>query len=188
MILSMLVAVLSFASEAGAVLLDFIPTNTDYNGDGSINTADYVSWRKKPNNFNGTPVGYLMWARNFGILSPGNSGNYNDASKWINHTDNSTGVLPTDSDFALVRDGGTMNLNGDTSVYFIRVGAGPQTTDDIVFIVVDPPAPPTYGGTGTLNWTAGNIVGNTSAGPRLTVGQRDTANNIEYTGIVNQSG
>ena len=54
---------------------------------------------------------------------------------------------------------------------------------------VDPPAPPTYGGTGTLNWTGGNILGTRhSVGPRLNVGQRDNANNTNYTGIVNHSG
>lgn len=186
----MLVAVLGFASEAAAVIWDFVPTNADYNGDGIINSADYVLWRKSPNNFNGTPVGYNLWAQNFGKLSPGSSGNYNVAANWINHADNSTGV-PTEVDFALVRSGGTLNFtaaDGDISAYLIRVGAGPQTNPDAVFSDVDPPAPPTYGGTGTLNWTGGNIVGNTtnSVGARLNVGE--TINNIEYAGKVNQTG
>ena len=143
-ILSMLVAVLGFASGAAAVLHD-------------LNVAN---------------------------------GNYNVAANWIDHADTSSGV-PTDVDLALVRNGGTLNItaaDGDATAYIIRIGAGPQTDADAVFPDVDPPAPPTYGGTGTLNWTGGNIFGNASVGPRLNVGQRDNTNNINYTGIVNHSG
>jgi hypothetical protein len=118
------------------------------------------------------------------------NGNYNVAANWINHADSSAGV-PTDVDFALVRNGGTLNItaaDGDATAYMIRVGAGPQINPDSVFPDVDPTPPPTYAGTGTLNWTGGNIFGNSSAGPRLNVGQRDNATDINYTGIVNHSG
>ena len=118
------------------------------------------------------------------------NGNYNVAANWINHANTSTGV-PTDVDFALVRNGGTLNItaaNGDATAYILRIGGGPQTVPDIVFPDVDPPAPPTYGGAGTLNWTGGNILGNAVAGPRLAVGQYDNTTNTDYTGIVNQSG
>lgn len=120
------------------------------------------------------------------------NGNYNVGNNWVNHgNSDSTGVVPADVDFALVRNGGTLNItaaDGNATAYMFRIGAGPQTNPDSIFTDVDPTPPPTYGGTGTLNWTGGDIFGNAGAGPRLNVGQRDDANNINYTGIVNQSG
>jgi hypothetical protein len=38
----------------------------DYNGDGKVNAADYVLWRKDPNAFGGDP-GYVAWRDNFGV-------------------------------------------------------------------------------------------------------------------------
>jgi hypothetical protein len=38
----------------------------DHNGDGSVDAADYVAWRKDPANFGGNPAGYNEWRQNFG--------------------------------------------------------------------------------------------------------------------------
>jgi hypothetical protein len=39
----------------------------DFNDDGVVNAADYVTWRK----FDGTQAGYDNWRINFGSTSPG---------------------------------------------------------------------------------------------------------------------
>jgi hypothetical protein len=44
----------------------------DHNGDGVVDLADYVTWRKDPANFGGTPDGYDEWRQNFG--EPGGGG------------------------------------------------------------------------------------------------------------------
>jgi len=38
----------------------------DYNGNGTVDAADYVKWRKNPTDFGGTPGGYNTWRTNFG--------------------------------------------------------------------------------------------------------------------------
>jgi hypothetical protein len=38
----------------------------DYNGDGKVDAADYVVWRKNPADFGGDPGGYNTWRENFG--------------------------------------------------------------------------------------------------------------------------
>ena len=39
----------------------------DYNGDGKVDAADYVVWRKNPNVVGGgDPIGYTTWRANFG--------------------------------------------------------------------------------------------------------------------------
>jgi hypothetical protein len=38
----------------------------DYNGDGTVDAADYVLWRKDPGAFGGDPAGYNTWRTNFG--------------------------------------------------------------------------------------------------------------------------
>jgi hypothetical protein len=38
----------------------------DYNGDGKVDAADYVVWRKNPADFGGDPAGYNTWRENFG--------------------------------------------------------------------------------------------------------------------------
>jgi len=41
----------------------------DYDGDGDVDAADYVLWRKDPTNpnFGGDPAGYNIWRANFGF-------------------------------------------------------------------------------------------------------------------------
>jgi hypothetical protein len=101
-------------------------------------------------------------------------------------------VVPTNLDEAVVRNGGTLTISaadGDANAARLRIGAGPLAGDP-----VGPPTPPN--GPGTLNFTGANIFGNNAiippatvaTGARLDVGQRDNANNIDYTGIVNHSG
>lgn len=43
----------------------------DHNGDGQVDAADYVTWRKTPGNFGGE-TGYTTWRENFG--EPGGAG------------------------------------------------------------------------------------------------------------------
>jgi hypothetical protein len=38
----------------------------DHNGDGKVDAADYVAWRKTPGAFGGDPGGYNTWRENFG--------------------------------------------------------------------------------------------------------------------------
>jgi hypothetical protein len=59
----------------------------DYNGDGKVDAADYVVWRK----FDGTPAGYDRWRANFGatagsgaaIDSAGNSSVPEPTASWL---------------------------------------------------------------------------------------------------------
>jgi len=42
----------------------------DYNGDGKVDAADYVTWRKNPGGFGGD-AGYTAWRNNFGLPGSG---------------------------------------------------------------------------------------------------------------------
>lgn len=55
-----------------AIELNAVPTSLpgDFNGDGTVNTADYVVWRKT----DGSPAGYLAWVNNFGNTASGAGG------------------------------------------------------------------------------------------------------------------
>jgi hypothetical protein len=46
----------------------------DYNGDGKVDAADYVVWRKDPASFGGDPGGYDTWRANFGAMLGAGSG------------------------------------------------------------------------------------------------------------------
>jgi hypothetical protein len=46
----------------------------DYNGDGKVDAADYVVWRKNPGNNGGNPGGYNTWRNHYGAGGAG-SGN-----------------------------------------------------------------------------------------------------------------
>jgi hypothetical protein len=41
----------------------------DYSGDGKVDGADYVLWRKDPANYGGDPGGYDAWRASFGVGS-----------------------------------------------------------------------------------------------------------------------
>lgn len=43
-----------------------LPIAGDHNGDGAVNAADYVVWRKGPDQYGGDPGGYDAWRSNFG--------------------------------------------------------------------------------------------------------------------------
>jgi hypothetical protein len=45
------------------------PVEGDYNGNGTVDAADYVLWRKDPGAFGGDPAGYNTWRTNFGRAS-----------------------------------------------------------------------------------------------------------------------
>jgi hypothetical protein len=53
---------------AGADMREETPPG-DHNGDGSVDGADYVAWRKNPTAFGGDPGGYDEWRTNFGSTS-----------------------------------------------------------------------------------------------------------------------
>ena len=42
------------------------PVPGDWNGDGKVDAADYVKWRKDPTGNGGNPAGYDTWRENFG--------------------------------------------------------------------------------------------------------------------------
>jgi hypothetical protein len=46
----------------------------DHNGDGIVDTADFVAWAKNPGGFGGDPAGYDAWKQNFGSTSAGSGG------------------------------------------------------------------------------------------------------------------
>jgi hypothetical protein len=46
----------------------------DHNGDGAVDAADYVAWRKNPSAFGGDPAGYNVWRTNFGESSGSGGG------------------------------------------------------------------------------------------------------------------
>jgi hypothetical protein len=46
----------------------------DHNGDGKVDQADYVAWRKIPSLFGGDPTGYNTWRENFGEPAMGSAG------------------------------------------------------------------------------------------------------------------
>jgi hypothetical protein len=46
----------------------------DHNGDGVVDAADYVAWRKIPTAFGNDPGGYDTWKQTFGQPSPGAGG------------------------------------------------------------------------------------------------------------------
>jgi hypothetical protein len=46
----------------------------DYNGDGKVDAADYVLWRKDPGGHGGNPQGYNDWRANFGAMAGAGAG------------------------------------------------------------------------------------------------------------------
>jgi hypothetical protein len=49
----------------------------DWNHDGKVDAADYVTWRKDPSNNGGDPDGYNTWRQNFGKSLAGGSDSLN---------------------------------------------------------------------------------------------------------------
>ena len=52
----------------------------DYNGDGTVDAADYVAWRKLPTLFGGDPAGYNVWRTDFGASGGGGGGTITTAT------------------------------------------------------------------------------------------------------------
>jgi hypothetical protein len=46
----------------------------DHNGDGVVDAADYVAWRKEPDANGGDPIGYEDWVADFGESNLGSGG------------------------------------------------------------------------------------------------------------------
>jgi hypothetical protein len=85
---------IQLANEGGAVWFDnatltlLTPQATglpgDYNSDGMVNAADYVTWRKDPAGHGGTPGGYNTWRAAFGTAGTGSLGtSIPEAGTWI---------------------------------------------------------------------------------------------------------
>jgi fibronectin-binding autotransporter adhesin len=53
-------------SGMGVLTVVDVGLDGDYNGDGRVDAADYVVWRKNPAAFGGHPAGYNTWRANFG--------------------------------------------------------------------------------------------------------------------------
>jgi hypothetical protein len=52
----------------------------DFNGDGRVDAADYVAWRKDPAGHGGNPAGYQMWRQNFGKGTSGSGTGFDTTS------------------------------------------------------------------------------------------------------------
>jgi hypothetical protein len=50
----------------GNITLNSAGVPGDYNGNGTVDAADYVLWRKNPAGNGGDPAGYNTWRTNFG--------------------------------------------------------------------------------------------------------------------------
>ena len=60
----------------GAIFWDdasLVRLTADYNGNNAVDAADYVAWRKNPDNFYGNPGGFDFWRGQFG-RNPAGSG------------------------------------------------------------------------------------------------------------------
>jgi hypothetical protein len=58
----------------GQIILNSISLPGDYNSDGVVDGADYITWRKTPNAYSGDPAGFTAWRSSFGNTA-GGSGN-----------------------------------------------------------------------------------------------------------------
>jgi hypothetical protein len=57
------------SSSGTFTLVPVVGVLGDYNGNGVVDAADYVLWRKNPSAFGGDPAGYNTWRANFGHTS-----------------------------------------------------------------------------------------------------------------------
>ena len=60
-------------SSAAVAAIAGLPIPGDYNHDGTVDSADYVVWRKDPTNpdYGGDPDGYDVWRSSFGLSNYG---------------------------------------------------------------------------------------------------------------------
>jgi fibronectin-binding autotransporter adhesin len=62
----------SVTYTGGNITLNLAGLSGDFNNDGKVDAADYVTWRKNPTAFGGS-AGYDQWRRNFGAPGAGAS-------------------------------------------------------------------------------------------------------------------
>jgi autotransporter-associated beta strand protein len=107
----------------------------DYNGDGIVNSADYVLWRKDPLTYGGDPAGYNVWRANFGSISGTTI----------------LGSVSTSNTTTALGYSGDILLNGDlTTTGASLVGTGPNFSGDISGV----------GGITHFGNAAGGLLGN----------------------------
>jgi len=106
-------------------------------------------------------------------IYPGVSGD------WIDYSTNDATVVPAVGDTIYVRNNGAMSINADTvpAALSYRIGAARLDTNSVQ-----------QGQPGTLDISAGNVLGSSANGPEIRVGERDDASNTNFTGTVNQTG
>jgi hypothetical protein len=139
----------------------------------------------------GTALLFAPYARAATIDFNTATGNYDSAldpdagatPNWIDLSTSTPVGIPAAADDAYVRNGGTVAMTASEVVTSLRIGASR--------IVTNPDTTTTeLGGSGILNWTAGDLTSPVVAGPILRVGERatSTAGTVDLVGTVNQTG
>jgi hypothetical protein len=138
----------------------------DYNGNGRVDAADYVLWRKNPGAFGGDPAGYNTWRTNFGRTSGSGSGAAAAAPEPVTLWSLSCGAFVLCAWKARKRReggdrmmAGVMNLAWKRVLVFVfavlLVGRAQAGTPDRVFKMGDDPVEnPTIGGTPNADFGA----------------------------------
>ena len=163
-------------------------SSADYNGNGTVDAADYVLWRKSPNSFGGDPGGYNAWRAQFGnagsgalALSIGNSiaspaapytGVLSGSGTSLTKIGSSVQVLSGANTY----DGGT-NINGGT-LQFGKTFAMPLTGA----VAVNSGGTLAVNAGGTDEWTGSAVTTDPASLAGLIAGKggQGTANQVTW--------